>query len=213
MKNLPRPIARTQTSQATRNARLGAVGNGIEVVGIKVVGIKVVGNRIEVVGNRLEVVGNRFGLRAVGIKAVGNRFDLNRTDVVAINVTDQNQTTEPMLKRLSQTKPLLHSQATWVAEEPDAGHRETHHALPPSKPDPHVCLCRALPPALVPSIPTPQMQTKNPCRLPTRTSAHFASIKRTTRQLSCCITTAAVWHVNMRTTCRSCKCATPCHLG
>ena len=203
MKNLTRPIARTRTSQTTRNARLGAVGNGIEVVGIKVVG-----NRfgIEVVG--IKVVGNGFG-----IKAVGNRFDLNRTDVVAINVTDQNQTTEPMLKRLSQTKPLLHSQATWVAEEPDAGHRETHHALPPSKPDPHVCLCRALPPALVPSIPTPQMQTKNPCRLPTRTSAHFASIKRTTRQLSCCITTAAVWHVNMRTTCRSCKCATPCHLG
>ena len=211
MKNLPRPIARTRTSQATRNARLGAVGNGIEVVGIKVVGnrfgIKVVGNGgfgIKVVGNRLEVVGNRFGIKVV---------EKNRTDVVAINVTDQNQTTEPMLKRLSQTKPLLHSQATWVAEEPDAGHRETHHALPPSKPDPHVCLCRALPPALVPSIPTPQMQTKNPCRLPTRTSAHFASIKRTTRQLSCCITTAAVWHVNMRTTCRSCKCATPCHLG
>jgi hypothetical protein len=211
MKNLTRPIARTRTSQTTRNARLGAVGNGIEVVGIKVVGnrfgIKVVGNGgfgIKVVGNRLEVVGNRFGSKVV---------EKNRTDVVAINVTDQNQTTEPMLKRLSQTKPLLHSQATWVAEEPDAGHRETHHALPPSKPDPHVCLCRALPPALVPSIPTPQMQTKNPCRLPTRTSAHFASIKRTTRQLSCCITTAAVWHVNMRTTCRSCKCATPCHLG
>ena len=171
MKNLTRPIVRTRTSQTTRNARLGAVGNGIEVVGIKVVGIKVVGNRIEVVG--IKVVGNRFGIKVVkngfGIKAVGNRFDLNRTDVVAINVTDQNQTTEPMLKRLSQTKPLLHSQATWVAEEPDAGHRETHHALPPSKPDPHVCLCRALPPALVPSIPTPQMQTKNPCRLPTRT--------------------------------------------
>jgi len=192
MKNLPRPIARTRTSQATRNARPAAVGNGIEVVGIKVVG-----NRIEVVGNRLEVVGNRFGLRAVGngfgIKAVGNRFGIeavgnrfevvgnrfgmfgieavekNRTDVVAINVTDQNQTTEPMLKRLSQTKPLLHSQATWVAEEPDAGHRETHHAPPPSKPDTHVCLFRALPPALTPSIPTPQMQTKNPCRLPIRT--------------------------------------------
>jgi hypothetical protein len=83
-----------------------------------VVGIKVVGNRfgIEVVG--IKVVGNRFG-----IKVVGNRFDLNRTDVVAINVTDQNQTTEPILKGLSQTKPLLHSQATWVAEEPDAGHR------------------------------------------------------------------------------------------
>ena len=175
MKNLTRPIARTRTSQTTRNARLGAVGNGIEVVGIKVVG-----NRNEVVGNRfgIKVVKNGFGIKVVGnrfgIKAVGNRFRIeavekNRTDVVAINVTDQNQTTEPMLKRLSQTKPLLHSQATWVAEEPDAGHRETHHALPPSKPDPHVCLCRALPPALVPSIPTPQMQTKNPCRLPTRT--------------------------------------------
>ena len=167
MKNLTRPIVRTRTSQTTRNARLGAVGNGIEVVGIKVVGnrfgIKVVGNGgfgIKVVGNRLEVVGNRFGIKVV---------EKNRTDVVAINVTDQNQTTEPMLKRLSQTKPLLHSQATWVAEEPDAGHRETHHALPPSKPDPHVCLCRALPPALVPSIPTPQMHAKNPCRLPTRT--------------------------------------------
>ena len=181
MKNLPRPIARTRTSQATRNARPAAVGNGIEVVGIKVVG-----NRIEVVG--INTVGNRFGIKAVGnrfgIEAVGNRFEVvgnrfgmfgieavekNRTDVVAINVTDQNQTTEPMLKRLSQTKPLLHSQATWVAEEPDAGHRETHHAPPPSKPDTHVCLFRALPPALTPSIPTPQMQTKNPCRLPIRT--------------------------------------------
>ena len=139
MQNLTRPIARTRTSQTTRNARLGAVGNGIEVVGIKVVG-----NRNEVVGNRfgIKVVKNGFGIKVVGngfgIKAVGNRFDLNRTDVVAINVTDQNQTTEPMLKRLSQTKPLLHSQATWVAEEPDAGHRETHHAPPPSKPDTHV---------------------------------------------------------------------------
>mgnify|MGYP006876837990 CR=1 FL=1 len=194
MKNLTRPIARTRTSQTTRNARLGAVGNGIEVVGIntagnrfgaKVVrngfGIKVVG--IKVVGNRfgIKVAKNGFGIKAVGnrfgFKAVGNRFGMfgikavekNRTDVVAINVTDQNQTTQPMLKRLSQTKPLLHSQATWVAEEPDAGHRETHHAPPPSKPDTHVCLFRALPPALTPSIPTPQMQTKNPCRLPIRT--------------------------------------------
>ena len=159
MKNLTRPIARTRTSQTTRNARLGAVGNGIEVVGINTAG-----NRFGI-----EVVGNRFGIKVVkngfGIKAV----EKNRTDVVAINVTDQNQTTEPMLKRLSQTKPLLHSQATWVAEEPDAGHRETHHAPPPSKPDTRVCLYRALPPALAPSIPTPQMQTKNPCRLPTRT--------------------------------------------
>ena len=123
MKNLPRSIARTRTSQATRNARPAAVGNGIEVVG----------NRNEVVGNRFEVVGNRFGIKVAkngfGIKAVGNRFgfkavgnrfgmfgikavEKNRTDVVAINVTDQNQTTQPMLKRLSQTKPLLHSQAT-----------------------------------------------------------------------------------------------------
>ena len=117
---------------------------------------------------------NRSGRKQVRVKAVGNRFGIkavekNRTDVVAINVTDQNQATQPMLKRLSQTKPLLHSQATWVAEEPDAGHRETHHAPPPSKPDTHVCLFRALPPALTPSIPTPQMQTKNPCRLPIRT--------------------------------------------
>ena len=170
MKNLPRPIARTRTSQTTRNARLGAVGNGIEVVGINTAG-----NRfgVKVVGNRNEVVGNRFGIKVVG-NGFRNRFRIevvekNRTDVVAINVTDQNQTTELMLKRLSQTKPLLHSQATWVAEEPDAGHRETHHAPPPSKPDTHVCLFRALPPALTPSIPTPQMQTKNPCRLPIRT--------------------------------------------
>jgi len=143
-----------RTSQATRNARLGAVGNGIEVVGIKVV------------GNRFDP--NGFRIEAVGIKVVGNRFDLNGTDMIAINVTDQNQTTQPMLMRLSQTKPLLHSQATWVAEEPDAGHRETHHAPPPT-PDTHVCLHRALPPALAPSIPTRQMQTKNPCRLPTQT--------------------------------------------
>jgi len=150
-----------RTSQATRNARLGAVGNGIEVVGIKAAG-----NRFEVVG--IKVVGNRFDLNRSGIEVVGNRFDLNGTDVIAINVTDQNQTTQPMLMRLSQTKPLLHSQATWVAEEPDAGHRETHHAPPPT-PDTHVCLHRALPPALAPSIPTRQMQTKNPCRLPTQT--------------------------------------------
>jgi len=118
MKNLPRSIARTRTSQATRNARPAAVGNGIEVVG----------NRNEVVGNRFEVVGNRFGIKVVkngfGIKAVGNRFGMfgieavekNRTDVVAINVTDQNQATQPMLKSLSQTNPLVHSQPTWVAE-------------------------------------------------------------------------------------------------
>jgi hypothetical protein len=159
-----------RTSQATRNARLGAVGNGIEVVGIKVVEIKAVENRlvgIKVVGNRFDL--NGFRIVAVGIKVAGNSFDLNGTNMIAINVTDQNQTTQPMLMRLSQTKPLLHSQATWVAEEPDAGHRETHHAPPPSKPDTHVCLFRALPPALTPSIPTPQMQTKNPCRLPTQT--------------------------------------------